>query len=489
MQPDGLSRLQHHFGRRHLHVRRRAIAFLRGRVHRPSRRRLRGLGSDGVHGVAGHKKDSPARNGRAAQHRLGRSLFLLRAVRADRQLDLAEHLGLVRVRPQDEELPAFSAHVDLAVGQHRRRLLHRSEILLPQLPAAGDIEGPHTRAVLDLIHAIAVDHRRGEAELHPLHGPFRLFDVTGLRSVDRRDHPQLFGVEVLVAVRDDHRIPLDDGAGVDRALRQREAPHLLTGLRFDRLISAVAVSADEQADAVDRRDDRRRICRVVRSSTGRRDVDDVAGSLVERDESQRAVGQRAPVRDGGIDDDQIAIDERRHRPAAVRGEGGEFLTDGSLPEQLAILVQCDDQRADAERVDVARLGIGGGRGPADAMRRHVALEDVELVLPDHVAGIGIERHDPFLHRGTASGRVLHVDPVAHHNRRRPPAVRRAPQEVLAVDRPLVDQTGLHRDAISIRPARFRPVADRDAPGSLRGRQHAHRTEENQEARFLQHRRR
>ena len=39
----------------------------------------------------------------------------------------------------------------------------------------------------------------------------------------------------------------------------------------------------------------------------------------------------------------------------------------------------------AERVDVAGLGVGGGRRPADAVRRHVALVDVELVLPDHLA--------------------------------------------------------------------------------------------------------
>ena len=51
----------------------------------------------------------------------------------------------------------------------------------------------------------------------------------------RRDHAQLGRVEVLVAVRHDHAVALDDDAGVDGALRRDEAPDLLAGLRFDRV--------------------------------------------------------------------------------------------------------------------------------------------------------------------------------------------------------------------------------------------------------------
>src|SRR5882762_3270099 len=35
---------------------------------------------------------------------------------------------------------------------------------------------------------------------------------------------------------------------------------------------------------------------------------------------------------------EIAVDERRHRPPSVRGEGCELLADRSLPEELAVLV-------------------------------------------------------------------------------------------------------------------------------------------------------
>ena len=374
------------------------------------------------------------------------------------------------MRPQDEELAAFRAHVDLAVGEHRRRLLDRPQILLPQLAAGRDVERPHPRSVLDLVDAIAIDHRRREAELHPFHRPLRLLDVAGLRSVDRGDQTELFRVEVLVAMRHDHGAAFDHSARVDRALGHDKAPDLFTRLRLDRLIAAVPVAADQQTHPVDRGNERRRIGGIVRSSSRRRDIHDVACAFVERDESQRAVPQRAPVRHGRVHEHQVAIDERGHRPAAMRRERREFLTDRSLPQELAILVQCDDQRAAAERVDVAGLRIGGGGRPAHTMGGDVALKDVELVFPDHPAGIGVERHHSFLERGAAARRVLDVDAIAHHDRRRAAAVRRAPQEILAVERPPVDEAGFRRDAVAMRTSRLGPVAERDAPRTL-GRGH------------------
>src|SRR6185295_19634469 len=135
-----------------------------------------------------------------------------------------------------------------------------------------------------------------------------------------------------------------------------------------------------------------RVGGVVGTAAGIRYPHDVAGPLVEAEESMRAVAGVAPARDRGADDDQIAVDDRRHRPAAVGGEGGELLADRAAPEELAILVKGNRLGADAERVDVAGVRIGGGRGPADAMRRDVALKDVELVFPDDLAGVGVERH-------------------------------------------------------------------------------------------------
>ena len=180
---------------------------------------------------------------------------------------------------------------------------------------------------------------------------------------------------------------------------------------------------------------------------------------------------RAPVRDRGADDDEVAVDHRRHRPAAVRRERGPLLAERSIPQQLAVPAERDDLRAAAQRVDVAGLGIGGRRRPADAVRRHVALEHVELVFPDHLAGVGVERHHALLQVGAAARRVLHVDAIAHDDRRRAAAVGHAPQEVLAVQRPLVDEPGLARDAVAVGPriSGQSPTATRRGPCAARGR--------------------
>ena len=108
------------------------------------------------------------------------------------------------------------------------------------------------------------------------------------------------------------------------------------------------------------------------------------------------------------------------------------------------------------------------------MRRHVALEQIELVLPDDCAGVGIERHDALLKGGAAAGRVLHVDAVPHDDGCRPAAVRGAPQEVLAVHGPLLDETGLERHPIPAGSSHFRPVAERDRVRPLSRERHADR---------------
>ena len=278
----------------------------------------------------------------------------------------------------------------------------------------------------------------------------------------------------------DHGVARDRDAGVHGALGDDGAPDLFAGLRLERVDAAVAAAADEKAHAVDRRDERRRVVGVVGAAAGARDPDDVAGALVERDEAMLPRRAGAPARDRGADDHQVAVDERGGGAAAVRGEGRELLADRAIPHQLAVLVERNHRRADAHHVDVAGLGIGGGRGPADAMGRHVALEDVEPVFPHHAAGVGVERHHALLQRLAGAGGVLDVDAVAHDDRRGAAAVGRAPQEVLAVQGPLLDQALFARGAVALRAARFRPVPERDAPRALCGSEHSKRQHERRE---------
>jgi hypothetical protein len=178
----------------------------------------------------------------------------------------------------------------------------------------------------------------------------------------------------------------------------------------------------------------------------------------------RPVAMHAPVGHGVADDDEVAVDEGRHRAAAVCGEGGKLLAERSRPQELALGAQRDRLHAAAERVDVARLGVGRGRRPADAVRWRIALEDVELVFPDDLAAVGVERHHPFLQGIAAPRGILHVDAVPHDDRRRTAAVGHAPQEVLAVQLKRARQSRLWRGAVACGSSHLGPVTRRRPPG-------------------------
>ena len=183
----------------------------------------------------------------------------------------------------------------------------------------------------------------------------------------------------------------------------------------------------------------------------------------------RTIRLRAPIRNGGADNHQPAINDRRHRPAAVCGEGGELFADRAIPQQLPVTIQRDEIGADTQRIDVSRLGIGSRRRPSHPVGRHVALEHVELVFPNQLPRCGIERHDALLQRRAAARWVLHVNAIAHHDGRGTAAVRRAPEEVLAVERPLFRKAGFQRASVPIGASRFRPVTERDTTAGLRRR--------------------
>src|SRR5688500_8473102 len=94
---------------------------------------------------------------------------------------------------------------------------------------------------------------------------------------------------------------------------------------------------------------------------------------------------------------------------------------------------------------------------------YVALKEVELVFPDYAARIGIECHYTFLQIRSTARWILDVDPVTHHDRSRSPAIRNAPQKILAVQRPAVDETRFARDAVALRSSNLGPVTQSDTP--------------------------
>ena len=70
-----------------------------------------------------------------------------------------------------------------------------------------------------------------------------------------------------------------------------------------------------------------------------------------------------------------------------------------------------------ERVDVAGFGIANDAAPADSFGRHVGKPDVVAILPNRLAGLGVQA-DHFLAfaRSAGFGTLDRVQPTIHHDR-------------------------------------------------------------------------
>ena len=115
-------------------------------------------------------------------------------------------------------------------------------------------------------------------------------------------------------------------------------------------------------------------------------------ALVERDEAVRRRGRLAPAEHQAADDHAVAVDDRRRHPAAVGRPHPVLFGQRALPQQLAVLVERHRQAVAADREDVAGARIDDRRRPGDAVRRHVAGEQVVAVFPEQLAGVGVEAH-------------------------------------------------------------------------------------------------
>src|SRR5690349_14780001 len=99
-----------------------------------------------------------------------------------------------------------------------------------------------------------------------------------------------------------------DDARVQSALADLDFPNRLAGLRLDGMNEAVARALNQQAGAIDVRDDRRRVSRVVRAAAGRAYPNRFAGFLVEGEETMRAASVLAPLKRHRAHDHEIAVD-------------------------------------------------------------------------------------------------------------------------------------------------------------------------------------
>src|SRR5262249_8104489 len=127
-----------------------------------------------------------------------------------------------------------------------------------------------------------------------------------------------------------------------------------------------------------------------------RPPDGGAGALVEGDEAVAAARLVAPAGVNHAHDDQVAVHDRAVDPAAIAGDSPVFLSERPRPDDLAILVEAEEESLHAVAIDVARLRVARHRRPAQARADDVREEDVELVLPDELTGLGVEADDALL---------------------------------------------------------------------------------------------
>ncbi len=146
--------------------------------------------------------------------------------------------------------------------------------------------------------------------------------------------------------------------------------------------------------------------------------------------AMRAAGVLSPTEHQAAHDQLIAVDDRRGDASTMRRPHAELLGQRAFPEQLAFAGQRHQQAVAAEGEDIAARGIDDGRRPGDAVGRHVTREDVVLVLPEQLAGVGVEAHQAFLHELAFARRVLEVETIAKDHRSGSSAVRGLPREVL-----------------------------------------------------------
>src|SRR6185369_1536806 len=122
------------------------------------------------------------------------------------------------------------------------------------------------------------------------------------RCVDSEHHAHLARFEILLTMRKDREVVVNDDAGVQSAFADLDLPHRLAGLCFDRVNKPVAAALDQQSCAVDVDDDRRRIRCVVRTAAGSAYPHRLPRLFVEGHEAMRTATMLAPLKRHTTDD-------------------------------------------------------------------------------------------------------------------------------------------------------------------------------------------
>ena len=170
----------------------------------------------------------------------------------------------------------------------------------------------------------------------------------------------------------------------------------------------------------------------------------LAVGLVEGDKAVGRDGVFAPAGHHAADNDEILEDQRHIGPPAVRADHPVFFAHRVRPEGLSGLpVEALKVIAKPQGIDVPGSGIAGDARPAiDALvGGGIGQKDVEHVLPDWLAGGGVDAHDLFAFArrfGVMPAQTIEL--AAHHDGRAArPELGSFPDQIFAVGRPGADE--------------------------------------------------
>ena len=160
-----------------------------------------------------------------------------------------------------------------------------------------------------------------------------------------------------------------------------------------------------------------------------RPPDHFARALVEGDEAVAADGLFAP---GGVDhadDEQIAVDDGAGDAAAVAGDPAVFLGQRVLPEDLAVLVEAEEQALRAVRVDVAGFGIADQLVQPRRSRTMSVRKTLNLCSQSTLPSLASKHITRSCWLNALADAVDDVDAAVLHDGRGDAAVRRAPERL------------------------------------------------------------
>src|SRR5262249_34847347 len=145
-------------------------------------------------------------------------------------------LAAVFTRLQDMELGLHLAHVDLAVGHHRRahRIAAEFKRLSPELGALGCVQA--VKSCLEVRHVELAVVQDGSAELglQTVHLPDQHWLAVGdLASVQADDPAKPATLQVALALANVDEVARHDGREVDRSLAEEVAPDLDASLDLE----------------------------------------------------------------------------------------------------------------------------------------------------------------------------------------------------------------------------------------------------------------